>query len=322
MTMSAAKDGGERSLDFIVIGTQKGGTTSLWQYLRGHPDVFLTRAKEAPFFIRGDAAEPGAFAAYMRSAFREAPAGALLGKATPDYMLGRAEVGVEMVAERIAGAAPDAKLVALLRDPIERALSNYAMELRREQERRSADSALGEQLTPEGLAAARRYPTFSNSYVIQGEYGRILEVFRSRFPAERIFVDYTQELARDPGALLDRVLAFLGLPPGHRPPNLGTRYFRGGTRKRVDAEAQAALFDYLRSEVLPHLKGNPRPHANAFDFFFETWNVIPDEAPPPLSPETRLGLEQHFREDAERLAALGVATPWVATWEENSRIPE
>jgi hypothetical protein len=149
---------------------------------------------------------------------------------------------------------------------------------------------------------------------VQGEYGRILEVFRSRFPAERILVEQCGDLARDPGAVLDATLSFLGLPPGYRPPGLGARHFRGGTRKRVDAVAEEALFDYLRREVLPHMKGDPALHANAFGFFFETWNVAPDEAPPRPSTEIRARLERHFRGDAERLAALGVAAPWIAEW--------
>jgi hypothetical protein len=230
-------------------------------------------------------------------------------------MLGRGEVGVEAVADRIATALPEAKLIALLRDPIERALSNYTMEVRRGQEARLPDVAFADLLEPQGLAVARAYPAFSNSYVIQGEYGRILQVFRSRFPAEQMLVAYTGELNDDPGGLLDKVHAFLGVSPGHRPSDLNVHHFQGGLRKRVDAAAEASLFAHLREELLPHLKGDFRAHADAFGFFFETWNVIPDEAPTAVSGEIRLRLEEHFREDAERLAGLGIPAPWIDRWQ-------
>jgi hypothetical protein len=312
-----------RRLDFIVIGAQKAGTTSLWQYLRGHPRIFMPRAKEAPFFIYPGAARGGEFEAYMRRIFAEAPPDALLGKATPDYMLGRGSVGLEAVAERIAADAPAAKLIALLRDPIERAVSNHTMEARRGHERRPLDEALEDQLAPQALAAARACPDFTNSYVIQGEYGRVLEIFRSRFPREQMLVAQSRDLARDPRGVLERVLAFLGLPPGPRPHSLGVRHFAGGSRRRVDAEGEASLLAYLREEVLPHMEGDPALHANAFGFFFETWNVLPDEAPAAPSAEIRLRLERHYREDAERLRPLGAGAPWLAEWEErrNGSVP-
>ena len=298
----------------FIIGAQKAGTTSLWQCLRGHPQIFLPRAKEAPYFIYPAADRPAEIEAYMRRAFAEAPAGALLGKATPDYMLGRGAVPVEAVAERIAAAFPEVKLIALLRDPIERAVSNHTMEIRRGQESRPLDAALAAQLGPQALADARSGPTFSNAYVAQGEYGRILDAYRSRFPAERMLIEQSDDLARDPGAVIDRVLSFLGLPTGFRPPELGARHFRGGTRRRVDAPAEAELLAYLREEVLPHMEGDPALHANAFGFFFETWNVVPDETPPQPSAEIRARLERHYRDDAERLARLGVAAPWLDDW--------
>jgi hypothetical protein len=303
-----------RRLDFIVVGAQKAGTTSLWQYLRGHPRLFLPRGKEAPFFIFRSSARPGEFDAFMHRNFAGAPVAALLGKVTPDYMLGRGELDVEMVVERIAQALPEVKIVVLLRDPIERAISNYTMEARRRQESRSVDDALEESLDEKALATARARPTFTNSYVVQGEYGRILEVFRTRFKADQILVEQSRDLAADPGAVIDRTLSFLGQPTGYRPPDLGARHFRGGIRKRIDAPAEAELFDYLRREVLPHMNGDSALHANAFGFFFETWNVVPDKEQPQPSPEVRARLEDHYLEDAGHLADLGVEAPWIAAW--------
>jgi Sulfotransferase domain len=303
----------DRNLDFIVIGTQKGGTTSLWQYLRHHPSIFMPRSKEAPFFCLEDASPP-ALAAYMRRRFRDAPADALLGKATPDYMMGRPGVHVDVVADRMSKALPDVRLIALLRDPIARAISGYTMAVRRGQEDRSIDTALTDLLDPDELATARTHPTPTNSYVILGEYGRILGVYGSLFPADRLLVTFSDDLARRPGVLLDEVLDFLGLPIGYRPEGLGVRYFRGGTRKRLEGEAEESLLAFLTKEILPYMEGDRQIHSSTFGLFYETWNVVPDDLPPQPSAEVGARLEEHFRVDAEELRKLGLSAPWVSGW--------
>ena len=307
-----------RPLDFIVIGAQKAGTTSLWRYLRSHPAVFCPAVKEAPFFV-GPEVGPVEFDAYMRRVFAEVPPQRLLGKATPDYMLGRRDVTVEEVARRIGATLPEVRLIVLLRDPVERAVSSHTMEVRRGHERRTLDAALEQELAPASLDAARRFPTFVNSYVVGGEYGRVLDAFMAHVSPQRMLVEQSRDFADRPAEVLDRVLSFLGLPPGHRPVDLGVRYFRGGTRSRIDPEARAELFDYFQREVLPHVEGDPTLHANAFGLFFTTWNVVPDETPPWPSAELVGRLREHYLEDARRLQGLGVAAPWVASWSHGVR---
>jgi hypothetical protein len=302
-------------LDFIVIGAQKAGTTSLWQYLRPHPRLHLARSKEAPFFSTTEADHPGALDEFMRVHFGDAPDGALLGKATTSYMMGCPGAGIEQLVKRISAALPDVKLLALLRDPIERAVSGYTMAVRRGKERRSVDAAMSELLEPAELARSRLDLTLGNSYVVLGEYGRILGAYRSAFPADRFLIAYSEDLARDPGSVIDTVLVHLDLDPGFRPQNLGVRYFRSGTRKRLDPEAERQLSAFLVRDILPQMNGDPERHMKAFSFFYETWNVIPDEAPPQLSAELRGRLEAHFAADAELLADLGIRTPWLAAWE-------
>jgi hypothetical protein len=128
-------------------------------------------------------------------------------------MTGTPGSGVEVVAERISRKLPDVKLIALLRDPIARAVSGYVMAVRRGLEKRSVDAALSDLLAPQQLEESRRNPILTNSYVALGEYGRILRAYRSRFPAEQLLVLLTQDLADDPGGVLDDTLEVLGLPP-------------------------------------------------------------------------------------------------------------
>jgi hypothetical protein len=311
-------------LDFLVIGVQKGGTTSLWQYLRDHSRLFMPRTKEAPFFDGRDADDPSKLAAFMDECFAEAPDGALCGKATPHYMRGSSHADVEDMAQRIATAFPDVRLIALLRDPLERAVSQYRMEIRRGREERSFEAAIADLLEPGQLIRSRKPAGPTDSYVAQGEYGRILGAYRERFPAGQLHVEMTEDLGSDPGGVLDRVLGFLGLPAGYRPEGLGVRHFRGGRRKRLDPEGQKLLLDFLRREALPHMEGDRDAHLKTFALFYERWNVAPEDAgedeQEPVSVETRSRLQDHFRADAERLTELGIPAPWLSRWEAESHV--
>ena len=100
---------------FLGVGTQKGGTTSLYQLLKGHPDIYLPDNKEIHYFTkfydRGDA--------WYRKQFEPAPAGQLRGEITPYYLFHAA------VPKRIHALRSDMKIIALLRHPVERTLSQY-----------------------------------------------------------------------------------------------------------------------------------------------------------------------------------------------------
>ncbi|HET8863123.1 MAG TPA: sulfotransferase [Solirubrobacterales bacterium] len=302
------------TLGFLVIGAQKGGTTSLWQYLRGHQRIFMPSSKELPVFTAAELREED-LRAGMRALAAEASNGALLGTVTPDYMIGQGEVEVGTVARRIATMLPEVKLIALLRDPIERAVSSHTMAVRRGQEGDSVEAALCRELEPTALESARREPRPDNTYVTAGEYGRILAVYREHFPPDRLLVAFTEDLAHDPGGVLDDVLDFLGLPTGFRPDDLGVRHFRGGPGRLLDREGERSLREFFSREILPKMTGPAGQHQRTFDFFLETWNVVP-EPPPPLSKALRRRLEEHFRSDAESLARLDVPAPWIARWDQ------
>jgi len=309
----------ERALDFIVIGVQKGGTTSLWQYLRCHPQIAMPKHKEAPAFCAPSEQVPVRLAWVMEACFGDAPPEAVLGKAATCYMMGDGanDVDVEQVAERIARALPDVRLIALLRDPIERAMSHYRMSVRRGLESRSFDTAIEELLEPERLELGRAGASETNSYLVQGEYGRILRIYRARFPSERIHVESTADLGRDPGPVIDRILAFLGLPAGFRPPGLGVRHHRGGGRARLDRDGEARLRAYLEENVWPRVVGGKPERVKAmfeFNSFMGMWNVIPDDRQPPISAANRERLEEHYRADGRLLEEYGVNAPWLDSW--------
>lgn len=115
-------------VDFLVIGAQKSGTTSIFNYLSSHPSIFMPQCKEVCFFTRDF--ERGVDW-YFSNYFPSAPASSIKGEASPHYMY------FKNVPERIASLFPDIKLIAVLRNPITRAYSHYQMTVRRNLEKRS-----------------------------------------------------------------------------------------------------------------------------------------------------------------------------------------
>jgi hypothetical protein len=299
-------------LDFIVIGAQKAGTTSLWHYLRDHPDLYLPPDKEAPFFSHTINYERG-FDWYLAEYFPLAPSGALTGTVTPHYMTGWEGSSVDVIAERIHATLPDVRLIALLRDPIERAISHFRMSQRRGMERRSFEQAIADQLTPQALEEARHHHTETNSYVTAGEYGRILDSYRRLFPRDQILVLYVNELRDEPQRLVKELLHFIGAEP-ERKGSAGEAnlHFPSGSRRRVSVEAERALVRHLEDEIYPLVPEERRRFAaRAFGFFFEGWNVVPDDRAPPIDVAMRDLLAEHFEADAGTLKTLGYEAPWL-----------
>lgn len=213
-------------LDFLIIGAQKAGTTTLWHLLRTHPQLAFPAAKEAPFFT-GSAYERGV-EWHVRSVFGSSSFGRLKGTATPHYMMGAPGAPVPVVAQRIARDLPHVRLIALLRDPVQRAISQWRMSRRWGLEPRSIDEALQAELHAEALQKARACPTSTNSYVVQGEYGRTLGAYLRHLPRRQLHVELTEDLERDPSTVVGRVLSFLGVDDAWRPETLDGRWFIGG----------------------------------------------------------------------------------------------
>ncbi len=212
-----------KTLDFLIIGAQKCATTTLFEQLRAHPEIVMPLEKEVPFFTRDDADAAG-WRAFAERNFGT-PDHRLWGKATPQYLCdGEA-------ARRIAALMPDVKLVVILRDPIERSWSHYRMDRRRGTEQRPFADVVRDLLVPETAARNRTLPVPSHAHgyepesdfhVSWSEYGRALEPYLAHFRPEQLLVLYLEDLAADPAATFDRLLAFLGLEEGFRPPALGT----------------------------------------------------------------------------------------------------
>ena len=206
--------------DFLIIGSPKAGSTALHVALAQHPDLFLSNPKEPKFFMceqaRPDPAQqkgPGdAHSAqewvWERSAyeglFADAPAGALCGESTPFYLWDTASH------ERIRALIPDVKMIAVIRDPIDRAYSNWG-HLWCDGLEPESDFLAACALEPARVEAG--YAPFWR-YLETGLYGRQLEHLYGIFPQEQVFVLRYRQLIDNTSAVLDEICAFLGVPTG------------------------------------------------------------------------------------------------------------
>ncbi len=177
--------------NFLVIGAMKAGTTTLHAWLAQHPDIGMSTIKETNYFVssRTDH-DPAWYARHFdgRARFRA--------ESSTSYTKFPQRPGVP---ERIHTLIPDARLVYVLRDPIDRTVSHYLHAVQRGRERRSLGEALA--------------VLDDNLYVDPSRYHLQLEQYWPLYPPSRILVMTAEELHRDPQATLERVTTFLGARP-------------------------------------------------------------------------------------------------------------
>ena len=220
---------------FLVIGAQRAGTTSLFRYLLQHPDVAgptggdasVWWTKETHFFDEKYAKGVDWYRSFFplqatRSRHRKRGHDLQAGEATPYYMFQPA------VPAHVAATLPDAKLIALLRDPVERAYSHYQMMARTGREKLGFEGALEAEAERLGRVhesflmgdAEILRPTTGHrehhhhrhrAYFARGLYAEQLERWLEHFDREQLLVVQTTALLGRPAQTYSEVLAFLGL---------------------------------------------------------------------------------------------------------------
>jgi len=189
----AAAAAGRSSLEalpnLIVIGAQKCGTSSLHRYLDAHPGIAMSRAKELDFFLDDGSWSRGL--EWYASQFDGRAS--VRGESSPNYTNLPVSAGV---AERIAEVLPDARLLYMVRDPIDRALSHYVHARGLGREDRSVGEALAEP---------------DSRYMRRSQYRRQLAPFVARTPPERVLVVAQEDLRDRRRQTLREVFEFLGV---------------------------------------------------------------------------------------------------------------
>src|SRR3954471_23557902 len=203
--------------DFLIVGAPKAGTTALHAALAQHPDVFMTSPKEPKFWLCDGAPPPawcgpGDAHSQQEWIWRDEdyaplfePAGAhqVRGESTPFYLWSRG------AHRRIAEALPDVRLIAIVRDPVDRAYSNWmhlwSDGLEPVSDFEAACAAENDRITA-GWGLFWHYRRL-------GLYGEQLEHLLERFAREQVLVVRYRELVDRPQDSLDRICPFLGIEP-------------------------------------------------------------------------------------------------------------
>ncbi|KQS58455.1 sulfotransferase [Geodermatophilus sp. Leaf369] len=248
----------DRLPQFVLAGAPKAGTTALHAALATHPGLYLSPVKEPKFYLtdgrpppRSGQQGPGdAHSArewvwrrdrYVRL-FAGAPAGAVRGESTPFYLYDRA------AQRRLVADVPDVKVVAVVRDPVDRALSNW-VHLRADGLEPVADFGRAVELEEHRIAAG--WAPFWH-YTGLGRYGEQLRDLLTVLPREQLLVLRFREVVAEPARTLDRVGAFLGVAPGvaHAVPAENVKPFVADTT-RYRALARCARAGARAGALLP-----------------------------------------------------------------------
>ena len=194
--------------NFLIIGAQKAATTALYAYVRWHPEVTGPSWKEVSYFDRHYAHGERWYRANF-PALRRKP---LVGEASPSYLFH------PLAPARVAALIPSARLIAVLRNPVDRAFSHYQHEVALGREPLSFEDALDreeERMSGEVDRMIRdasyfSYAWWNHTYVARGRYAEQLERWFAAFPREQLLILFSEELLENPGAGYARVLEFLG----------------------------------------------------------------------------------------------------------------
>ena len=256
--------------DFLIIGTQRGGTTSLYNYLADHPCIGAASIKEVHFF---DSAHFKQGPLWYRGHFpplwqkyaveRERKEPFLTGESSPYYLFH------PHTAKRVAALLPQAKLIVMLRNPVNRAYSHYYHEIAGGHEKLSSFEEAIEQeeerlrQEQEEMATIADYVGYKHrhySYLARGRYIEQLPAWLNLFSRKQVLIIKSEDFYADPAAVYRQTLRFLGLPDAAlktggqefktynetRPPEMNPE-----TRQRLAdyfAPYNKQLYDYLKMD--------------------------------------------------------------------------
>jgi hypothetical protein len=196
---------------FIVIGAGKAGTTSLWGYLRDHPQVFMSEPKELNFFTVEHNWSKGVD--WYEAHFAGAGDAVARGEASGSYTNWPNFAGVP---ERMASVVPDARLVYVIRHPVERIVSAYKYRRVRETEHLPIEEAIWSE----------------PMYLDVSRYAQQIEQFLLHYPRERLHVVVSEAMRSDRVRTMQEVFEFVGVDPERLPDSLGHEFNRTDRKLR------------------------------------------------------------------------------------------
>jgi hypothetical protein len=206
VTDSRMAAGPPRLPNFLVIGAMKAGTTSLYHYLRAHPQVFMSAIKELEFFV-AEANWARGIDWYRKQFARAAPDAVAIGEASTGYTKYPSVSGVP---ERIADHLPGVRLLYVVRDPIERIRSHYQHRV-----------AVGTERAPFARALLE-----NPIYLDCSRYATQVEQYLEFFSRSQLLILTSEELRHSRLSTIQRVYAFLGVDPDYVAGDLDREFLR------------------------------------------------------------------------------------------------
>jgi hypothetical protein len=265
--------------NLIIIGAQKCATTSLHYYLDLHPQIRMSREKELNFFVRERNWNRGL--EWYRSNFRgEAE---IRGEASPSYTNYPFFAGVP---ERMAAVLPEARLIYILRDPLERIISQYI--------HFHADG-----LESRPLSEALRDFAGHNRYVLRSRYALQLEQYLAHFSKSQVLITTLEALRGQPHSVMQEIFEFLDVAPGFS----STRFL--DVRHASDAKRRKGRIGLLlkrMSETRPARLFPSEVRRKIGEVLYRPFSIRIER--PVLEGGLRAELEAYLKEDADRLRAL------------------
>jgi hypothetical protein len=276
--------------NFFIVGAMKSGTTSLYWYLNAHPQVYMSRVKEPNYFCKdffiGSADRRGRITDwndYVRL-FEAAGSEAAIGEASVVYLCSR------RAAQEIHRVLPESRILILLRDPVERAYSQYVNEWKWNYYHGSFRKSLEYDRAPsESLGWIGPRPHIALS-LYHDQVKRYLDIFGP----DQVRVYLHDDLKRDVRALVSDVYSFLGIDP-----NVSSQSFN--IRFNTSAKPRFVWFDQTIVEPVSSRLLAPATRAKIRNGLRK---IYYRGAPPPLELEDREFLKPIFREDILKLQEL------------------
>ncbi len=295
----------QRRPNLFIIGAPKSGTTSLYEFLAGHPDVWMSPVKE-PAYFSPDAPSPRnrypygeGLPAYL-ALFEGATTEKLRGEASTYYLFSRQAPGL------IREFEPAARIVAILRNPVGMMAALHSQRLEHGDERiPEFEKALAADLI-EGYGGQERAATVrrAGSYRARARYAEQLAPWLETFGRAQCHVMIFDDFVADTAGELRRLLQFLEVDPDYRPESLAARNkshrMRGGV---IGGAMRSSPARWLRHSLLPAVIGRDR--AARLGRRFKQSRVVRSESDrPELTPGLRARLEDELAPDVRRLSEM------------------
>lgn len=237
---------GDHSVDFVIGGTQKGGTSALYDLLNQHPEIGFADRKEIHYFDndRYFAKKLTGRPNIYHSFFSRSVTNKILGDATPIYMYW------QDVPERIHDYHPGMKWILILRNPISRAYSHWNMEFQKGNDHLSFDDAISQETDRLSQYPNHQHPVYS--YFDRGLYSQQIERIWQYFPEESTLILKSEWLRSNPDNMFKKICDFLQLPV---PEVIGAREIHN---RKYNSRLSPAMHELLRKRYSREIKNLER----------------------------------------------------------------